>query len=108
MIGGIKKMVFKNKKDCFVLLLYDIVVNLYEGVNFFVIYNINLVEDLYIFLNKIKEYEIVGDFMVYKMIMELNDVFIILIECEDMLEFINCLDDVMDVFDEIVFLLEIC
>ena len=58
MIGGIKKMAFKNKKDRFASLLHDIAVNLHEGANFFATYNINSVEDLHTFSNKIKEYEL--------------------------------------------------
>lgn len=108
MIGGIKKMAFKNKKDRFASLLHDIAVNLHEGANFFATYNINSVEDLHTFSNKIKEYETAGDSMVHKMIMELNDAFITPIEREDMLELTNRLDDVMDALDETAFSLEIC
>ncbi|ENO0240204.1 DUF47 domain-containing protein, partial [Listeria monocytogenes] len=46
-------MAFKNKKDRFASLLHDIAVNLHEGANFFATYNINSVEDLHTFSNKI-------------------------------------------------------
>lgn len=88
--------------------MHDIAVNLHEGANFFATYNINSVEDLHTFSNKIKEYETAGDSMVHKMIMELNDAFITPIEREDMLELTNRLDDVMDALDETAFSLEIC
>ncbi|WP_088809352.1 MULTISPECIES: DUF47 domain-containing protein [Listeria] len=101
-------MAFKNKKDRFASLLHDIAVNLHEGANFFASYNINSVEDLHTFSDKMKEYETTGDTMVHKMIMELNDAFITPIEREDMLELTNRLDDVMDGLEQTAFSLEIC
>lgn len=101
-------MAFKNKKDRFASLLHDIAVNLREGANFFASFNINSIDDLHIFSDKIKEYETTGDTMVHKIIMELNDAFITPIEREDMLELTNRLDDIMDGLEETAFSLEIC
>lgn len=101
-------MAFKNKKDRFASLLHDIAVNLREGANFFASFNINSIDDLHIFSDKIKDYETAGDTMVHKMIMELNDAFITPIEREDMLELTNRLDDIMDGLEETAFSLEIC
>ncbi|EFI82897.1 conserved hypothetical protein TIGR00153 [Listeria grayi DSM 20601] len=104
----ISEMAFKNKKDRFASLLHDIAVNLREGANFFASFNINSIDDLHIFSDKIKEYETTGDTMVHKIIMELNDAFITPIEREDMLELTNRLDDIMDGLEETAFSLEIC
>lgn len=48
-------------------------------------YKIKNVSDLKEFFMCMKEYELKGDLFIYEIIMELNKVFIILIECEDIL-----------------------
>lgn len=53
-----------------------------------------------------KEYELKGDTLVHKIILELNNAFITPIEREDMLELTNRLDDILDGFEQASFILE--
>lgn len=70
--------------------------NLKESVNYFADYEINDENDLKIFSNKMKEFEINGDIVVHDLIKDLNTVFITPLEREDILSLSLRMDDILD------------
>lgn len=99
-------MVFKNKKDRFAHLLHEISLNINEAGKYFSECEVESQDDLRKLAEKMKEYELKGDTLVHKIILELNNAFITPIEREDMLELTNRLDDILDGFEQASFILE--
>ncbi|ATF25517.1 DUF47 domain-containing protein [Brochothrix thermosphacta] len=99
-------MVFKNKKDRFAHLLHKISLNINEAGKYFSEFNAETQDDLRKLAEVMKEYELKGDTLVHKIILELNNAFITPIEREDMLELTNRLDDILDGFEQASFILE--
>lgn len=99
-------MVFKNKKDRFAHLLHEISLNINEAGKYFSEFNAETQDDLRKLAEVMKEYELKGDTLVHKIILELNNAFITPIEREDMLELTNRLDDILDGFEQASFILE--
>jgi uncharacterized protein len=88
--------VASKKKDKFFTYLMTLSLNLKESVNCFAGYKINDENDLKIFSNKVKEFEINGDIVVHDLIKDLNTVFITPLEREDILSLSLRMDDILD------------
>lgn len=99
-------MVFKPKKDKFMILLIEIAQNIKASADYFADYKLNNVSDLKIFSEKMKEFEHKGDSMVHIMTRELNNAFITSIDREDILELTFRMDDVLDGLEHSAALLE--
>src|SRR5699024_1499753 len=88
-----------KKEDKFAELLTEISNNLVVGMDFFAEYAKNDENGLKDFAIKMKEYEHKGDSFVHTIIHDLNKVFIMPIECEDILALAMRMDDVIDGLD---------
>ncbi|MDQ0216337.1 uncharacterized protein Yka (UPF0111/DUF47 family) [Oikeobacillus pervagus] len=99
-------MVFKHKKDKFMILLEDIATNLKESADYFAEYQLNNAGDLKIFSEQMKAYETKGDTYIHQVIKDLNNVFITPIEREDILALAMSMDDVLDGLEESAALFE--
>lgn len=85
-----------KKNDKFFTYLMTLSLNLKESVNYFADYKIKDENDLKIFSNKIKEFEINGDTVVHDLIKDLNTAFITPLEREDILSLSLRMDDILD------------
>jgi predicted phosphate transport protein (TIGR00153 family) len=100
-------MVFsRGKKDKFSEILVQITDNLQETAQFFLDQDISNHHELQVFLETIKEHELIGDTFVHTIIKELNETFITPIDREDILQLAVNLDDVLDGIEHIAGLLE--
>lgn len=91
-----------KKKDIFFEILENMVDIVVQVVDYFFEYVFNF-QDVILFINEMKKYEFKCDDYVYMIIMEFNKMFIMLIECDDIMELIIIFDDVLDGFEVIVF-----
>jgi uncharacterized protein len=95
-----------KNRDKFLNYLITFSLNLQESANYFADYKLTDVDDLSIFFDNVKEYELKGDSLVSEIIRELHNVIITPIEREDILSLTMCMDDVLDGFEHTAALLE--
>lgn len=100
-------MATKSKgSDKFLNYLITFSLNLQESANYFADYKLSNADDLNIFFDHVKEYELRGDSLVSEIIRELHNVIITPIEREDILSLTMSMDDVLDGFEHTAALFE--
>ncbi|KKI89188.1 hypothetical protein WQ54_26830 [Bacillus sp. SA1-12] len=87
---------FRGKKDKLSVLLVQMTENLQEAAQFFLEQELTNHAELQQFVKSIKQYEKVGDGYVETMMKELNHTYITVIDREDILQLVVCLDNVLD------------